>query len=332
MAESCIKRFKIDAKYQRELIIGGLAIRREGIADASKNLNISERTLRDWIRGKFTVTDNGFNYFLCGRNKFKEYAKSIDKYWYVKKGARLGGLAKYKKYGYVSENEDKRITGWRKWWQREGFKKYNFIGKTKSFKLPRLDEQLSELTGIILGDGGLSKYQLVVTLNSEDDREYKNYVSRLINKKFGVKPKEYFDKKARAVNLVVSRKLLIDYLVGKIGLVRGNKTKNQISVPEWITDSPTLSKKCVRGLIDTDGSVVIHRYDVNKKTYSYRKIDFVSASKPLVDFVFLTLLDSGIKARMFKDRHVWIDSIESVKKYFDIIGSSNPKHLMRANK
>lgn len=329
MVESDTNRLRMSASYQRSLITGGLALRKERINAAAQNLNVSERTLRDWIKGKFTLTQDAFDYFLCGRDEYKKYAEPVDKYWYAKKGARIGGLTKYKKYGYVSNDEDKRAINWKKWWKNEGFKKCSFIGKTKPFSAPKFSAELSELTGIILGDGGISKYQLVITLNSVDDAEYRKYVSNLMKKMFGIIPKEYFDKNAKAVDLVISRKLLIDFLIKKVGLMVGNKTQNQVSVPKWIIINKAFSRKCLRGLIDTDGSVVIHKYTIKGKRYSYKKIDFVSASRPLVDFAHVTLSRLNIKARLAGDRHVWIDSQDGIKKYFKVVGTSNPKHLMR---
>ena len=42
----------------------------------------------------------------------------------------------------------------------------------------------------------------------------------------------------------------------------------------------------VDGNIDTDGSVVIHKYIVNGKQYTYKKINFSSALIPLLKSVF----------------------------------------------
>ena len=41
----------------------------------------------------------------------------------------------------------------------------------------------------------------------------------------------------------------------ELGLKPGNKIKSQTTIPKWIWKSDELLKACVRGLIDTDGSV-----------------------------------------------------------------------------
>ncbi len=53
-------------------------------------------------------------------------------------------------------------------------------------------------------------------------------------------------------------KYLIEELL-KLGLMRGDKIKNNIGVPYWIKENEIYTKKCIKGLIDTDGCIYICR-------------------------------------------------------------------------
>ena len=85
--------------------------------------------------------------------------------------------------------------------------------------------------------------------------------------------------------------------------------------------------------MDTDGCVVIHRYKSKGKIYCYKKLSFTSRSLPLLNSVKNILTELKIKNRITKDNYeIRIDAKKDVKRYFDIIGSHNPKHIMRYEK
>ena len=62
--------------------------------------------------------------------------------------------------------------------------------------------------------------------------------------------------------------------------------------------------------------------------YYYKKLAFTSASQQLRDEVARILANVGITSRI-AGRDVRIDSVENVRRYFEKIGSNNPKHLKR---
>ena len=117
------------------------------------------------------------------------------------------------------------------------------------------------------------------------------------------------------------------YCVEKLGLKIGNKIKQQVDIPDWIRQNKKFSIACVRGLIDTDGCAFTHYYKVNGKLYDYKKLAFSSLSEPLRLSVFQILKSLGIKSRLCKRKDIWLDSEESIKQYFSIIGTHNRKLL-----
>ena len=253
-----------------------------------------------------------------------------DSYWYTTKGASAGGRAIVEKYGKVGGDEAYRKKKWREWWEREGKLKPSKITEPFPFKKPEFSEKLAEFVGIMLGDGGISEYQFTVTLNTVTDKEYSKYVQKLIENLFEVSLGVCFNKKFLAERIMVSRIDLISYLVETVGLKRGNKVKQQVDIPSWIKENKHYSISCLRGLIDTDGCIILHQYLSRGKKYCYKKIGFTSRSYPLLQSVSAMLLILGIRHRIMKNNwDIRIEAQEEVRKYFQVVGTHNLKHLKR---
>ncbi|MCP6718311.1 MAG: hypothetical protein KJI70_02110 [Patescibacteria group bacterium] len=302
--------------------------------ELAEKIKVHKRTLNDWKREEYSMP-------LDVVKRISNIAKMTmptdieikDPFWYVDKGskigANLGAIACIQKYGYVGGNPEYRKKKWYEWWKREGKYKYNFLGAYKPVNKPDFSRELAEFVGIVLGDGGISKRQIIVTLNSETDKEYGDFVYKLAKKLFKIHVGISYDRKCRAVRYILSRSKLVRFCVQRLGLKQGSKVKQQVDVPEWIKKNKQYSISCARGLIDTDGSVFTHRYKVGGKYYSYKKLCFTNYSKPLVQFVFNTLKQNGLRARISRDIDVWLDSKESMEKYLQIFSFHNVKHLKR---
>jgi intein/homing endonuclease len=128
-------------------------------------------------------------------------------------------------------------------------------------------------------------------------------------------------------DIVVSRKELVRYL-HELGLPKGNKVKQQLDIPVWIKRNRKLAIACLRGLVDTDGSIFTHRYRAKDTWYAYKKLSFTSASEPLRESVYVLLQKFGFHPRM-TNKDVRLDRAEDMRRYFAYIGSHNPKHLRR---
>ena len=245
----------------------------------------------------------------------------------MKTAGKKGGLAVLKKYGKLAIHEQTRKERWVEWWNTVGKDSYIKSHAPLEIKKPKKGTALAEFIGIMMGDGAMSTYHIGITLNATDDAEYVIFVSKLIKKLFRVQPKIYKRKDKNAVAITVARKLLVNYL-HSLGLPIGNKIKQNINIPAWITSNPQYARSCVRGLMDTDGSVFSHSYTSKNKTYTYKKLSFSSASALLRESVHHILAQNDIKACNSKT-NIRIDSKASVDQYFKLIGSHNPKHLKR---
>lgn len=204
--------------------------------------------------------------------------------------------------------------------------KYPKKSHRKKVTLPVNSEKLAELMGIVLGDGGINNvWQLVITLNSISDLEYSQYVKSLLENLFGIKVAVRKRKNKNALVLVCSSTTLVDFLVSK-GAVRGNKIKQHINIPDWIKGNDRYEKHFVRGLVDTDGGLYIHRHKVANKLYKNIGFCFASLSPKLINSVSGIMRKSGIEPHiMANESKIYLYSQKAVLDYLSIFGSSNPR-------
>ena len=305
--------------------------------DLAEKIKVHKRTLNDWKREEYSMPlDVVKRISNIAKMTIPTDVEIKDPFWYVNKGSKigsnLGAIACIQKYGHVGGNPEYRKKKWYEWWEREGKYKYNFLGAYKPVNKPDFSRELAEFVGIVLGDGGISKRQIIVTLNSEADKEYGDFVYKLAKKLFKIHVGISYDKKCKAVRYILSRSKLVRFCVEKLGLKQGNKIKQQVDIPNWIKRNKGYSISCVRGLIDTDGSVFTHRYKVNGKWYSYKKLAFTSYSKPLRQSVFNILKENGLNSRLAGEKDVRIESKKDMSRYFRVFGFHNSKHLKRYKK
>lgn len=292
-----------------------------GSEDIGKLLNLSGRTIRDWKREKFKPTKIHID--KLGQLSGIEIPKYqlLPQYWNIRKAAKLGGKRRYQLYGLLGDLETRSKGGKNSWIKRKDHPEL-WTKYTKPCNYPEESEDLAEFIGIVLGDGGLTHFQCVIYLNSDTDQEFANYAQRLITKLFNIVPSIKKHKIHKVLRVSVSSVNLIEYLTRK-GLRLGNKVLLQASVPDWILLNPEYIKACIRGLIDTDGSFIIHKYKVKEKEYSYPKISFTNRSLPLIDFVYTGLMQHGFTPKKSYKYQVWLHNQAEVMKYLKEVGVRN---------
>ncbi len=199
---------------------------------------------------------------------------------------------------------------------------------TKPIQRPEKSVELAEFIGIMIGDGGISKYQVTISLNQDTDAEYLVYVSDLIRKLFNIEP-HIQQRSKHSMNVIVISRIELVIFLQEIGLPQYDKIRSQIDIPNWIKENPAYLTACVRGLVDTDGCVFDHSYISKGKRYSYKKLDFTSASDPLRNSVYTFFKELAMNPRFSSQRGVRLESKADVSHYFSLVSSHNPKHLNR---
>lgn len=324
------KRIKFLNGEQREFLLRVKNVSCLNVDELAKVAHITPRSFRDWKREKFSIPlDVALEFSSRYGIEFSEPISDLEVRWkkYKSEIGRRGGMEYFRKYGRPSTLEGMRKGGAK---TLSILRQKGIVPQVKIYDLPKnYSEELAEFVGILLGDGSIQKSQLQITLNSKKDEAYSRYVSNLGKTLFGELPKLTFKKKQNAINIFFNGEFLINYLI-RIGLYVGNKVKLQVDVPDWIKLSRKYRIVCLRGLMDTDGGVFIHKYKVDGKLYKYRKICFSNRSLPLLYFVRDVLRELGFTPKVrtkVANEKVWLYNEQEVDKYRKKVGSHNERLL-----
>jgi len=301
----------------------------------SKVLGISNRTLSDWRREKFLISETAFKKCLSlVKNKIKIFNyKLLPDFWSISKAAKKGGLATAKKYGGPGTPEGRRKGGLTSQERRKLYPElYTNCNPRRIISEPKESVGLAEFIGIMLGDGSISSNctQAVISLHKKDDRKYILLVCKIIKKLFCVDPVVYRYQNGSHKNvadITIHSTSLVSFLKFK-GLKIGNKVKQQVDVPGWIKGSKNFSKYCLRGLIDTDGSVYSHKHKTNGCNCFNLGLNFSNRSTPLLRFTHKTLERLNFHPKIFANG-VNLYRESEVSRYSRDIGFSNIYHKNR---
>jgi len=293
---------------------------------------ISDRTLRDWARAKFTMS------YSIAQNLSKKFSipfpdnyKILDPLWHIPKAARLGGLKRYELHGLVGTLESRKKGGIVSQNRRkEDPEKYRLLGCNvrKDFDVPPYSAELAELVGIILGDGGITRYQLKISLSAKVDQKYAGYVSNLLFRIFKEKPYR-MERNKSVIHLILSGRNLVEVLE-KLGLHVGNKVKNQVGIPEWIFKKKEYQIACIRGLFDTDGSFYFHQHSKWKDTRPYFGWNFCNLSIPILHgFRDILMSVCNLEPKIAYNKQLYMYSMKNIERYIEIVGTHNPKNIKK---
>ncbi|RJQ35211.1 hypothetical protein C4568_01160 [Candidatus Parcubacteria bacterium] len=139
---------------------------------------------------------------------------------------------------------------------------------------------LAYIVGVALGDGNLSKVSRAIRLRITCDTKYsgvseeiqKNLKMILPNNRISivrVPGKNTFH------NISIYSNKLSELMPWKVGL--GTKYAQKARVPDWIKCNTVYMSACLRGLIQTDGSIYEDR--------GYRMINFTNQTQELIEDV-----------------------------------------------
>lgn len=256
-------------------------------------------------------------------------AKIKPLYWHTKDSGKKGGQVSQLLYGNPGTKEGRAKGG------TNSLKSQKLRGTAFKFlkiiKAPCHSKNLSELVGILIGDGNISRYQTRVSLDIIKDIEYADFVKNLFETLFKTRASLFRNEKKSTIDVIVSSKSLTEFLIN-LGLPQGNKIKQQIDIPDWIKKDNSYKKACLRGIFDTDGSVYLDKHFYKGKEYKSMNIDFTSASKPLLRSIRKVLVDIGFTPTSSYYKSVKLRRKNEVISFFDVIGSSNIKHIRRYKK
>ncbi|OGI11735.1 hypothetical protein A3K64_00380 [Candidatus Micrarchaeota archaeon RBG_16_36_9] len=284
-------RVIIDSKVQKELIEKAKRDNNFTWKQLASLLDVGEHTLQiEWRYNKCSLPHKAFKKLLqLTKLKYTVKIKLKDDNW----GQRLGAINANKKREY------------------------------KKFK-PIRDDKLAELIGIILGDGNILSdkkngiYCLRIFFDSEKEVRYLNYVKSLIEDIFETIPKTRKTKGKNCFYLVLQSKGIVVYLESE-KLKSGDKIKNKLTIPKWIWERKNYLKSCIRGLIDTDGSI----YRLKPQWSNIIQLSFKNNNKELLKDIRSAFIELGFHPSKIFGNRIVITRQEEIKRYLKDVGTNN---------
>lgn len=208
----------------------------------------------------------------------------------------------------------------------------NSSGSKIKINKPHYNEELAEFIGAVLGDGhvcfikeGKKKGVYVIRISGDlkKDKEYHLYLTKIIKKLFNLEAKEITRKNGRFLDAY--SKELVEFFID-MGIHPGNKIKNQSTIPNWILNEKSFLRTCLRGLIDTDGS--IHR--MSNKDPNLLRINFTNYNSTLLNDARNGLIKLGFTpSKIIIGKMFNLSKQKEIKRYVKEIGFKNQKHVRR---
>lgn len=171
---------------------------------------------------------------------------------------------------------------------------------------------LAYIVGVALGDGNLSNPNGRATrLRITCDLKYpklihkiQTSIARLLpNNKVSIVPK-----KGNCIDISCYSNLWEAFLGWQVG--KGSKIIQKISVPNWIKENYQYKINCLRGLIETDGSIYNDR--------GYKMMMFVNATRELAYDVYEIIKSLDFKPRIYKVKNGRKNSVYHIRVAKDI--------------
>ncbi|MFZ6035181.1 MAG: LAGLIDADG family homing endonuclease [Patescibacteria group bacterium] len=294
-------------------------------SNLSRELKVNERLIRSWRQGEFTIPMK----FLKKIKQRYDIAipdaiKTLPNYWHAKSAGSIGAVAHNIKYGNPGTAEGRQRGGMRSI-ITHNIRHTGFVLE-KRIRKPLLSEELAELIGILIGDGGITKYQVTVSLNYFKDDVYSEFVKNLFQKVFDAKVSINKSQSRSLISILASGKQFVSHLE-YLGLPIGNKIKHKIDIPQWIKDNMFYRRACIRGIFDTDGSIYFDRHKNGEVFYKSLNIAFTSASPKLLNSIHEFLMAEGFGPTLSSNKSIRLRNGKDISYFFDIIGSSHKGNI-----
>lgn len=197
-------------------------------------------------------------------------------------------------------------------------RKTKYLNKRHDYLIPkRKTSDLAEFVGIMIGDGHISHFQIVISLGNKE-KEYARHIVKLFHNIFDARPKVaarssgYLDVYFGSVDLVK--------WLRKQGLV-SNKVKSQIRVPAWVMSRKNFMQRFIKGFFDTDGSIYRLKYG--------RQIAFRNESAPILQALQVMLGKLKYKPSRISAGKLYLTRRIDIQRFFKEIQPSNSRHTKR---
>lgn len=280
-------------------------------ANAEK-INTKYSTFKDYFQETQTLP-RGLFLFLTdyGKVQISDFNfKIIKKNWWQSDAGKKGATSLLRKYSRAELLERRAKGG------KNSAKKWANENEITA----EINEEIAELAGAYLGDGTITTHFVRFFGDVRYDIKYCEYLQQLIERNFNLSGKIRIPAGRNLCYLEVSSKSLCNYFNNKLGIKFGDKIKNKTTIPKEIAENEKLLLACIRGLVDTDGSV--------SKDNTTISIRFDSHNKAIINQ--LEELNQKIKLFTFRNAYqIGTKNTSAIEGYFKRVGSSNLRHIIR---
>ncbi len=218
------------------------------------------------------------------------------------------------------------------------------VDKKIGLKLPKEpSERLAEFIGILAGDGYIGSLKagkdhcIVIGGHIKDDKQYFGYINKeLVDPLFGIEMHSLIKRKANNRILKIQSQGLLSFLI-----TSGYQKKHCIvDVPNWIWGRDVWVKSFIKGVFDTDGSLIMKK---NHGRYLYYPVVRIALKdKKLVTKIADWLKRQGFSfwlgdespfdkrtGKIYKRTVLQISGYPNVSKWMEIIGMANDKNIKK---
>jgi intein/homing endonuclease len=195
-----------------------------------------------------------------------------------------------------------------------------------------LTERLSELIGAIIGNGNIySKKPCYVEIAGDpalDQSYFRLRLTKIIESELAYRPKIRLH--SGALRLRINNKTFVLFLK-KLGIPSGKCKTKTVVIPDIILESCATTKRCIRGIFDTDGSVYFDRRNIYKKPYP--RIELHLANEKLINQIYFILKKFGLNCRTSRRSDnsfsIYLNGASNVIKFLNDICLVNERHINR---
>lgn len=166
------------------------------------------------------------------------------------------------------------------------------LGTMNSKTLNPNKELQAYVIGLALGDGNLSNIRKTTRLRITCDKKYPVLYKKIFDSLASLLPDNkvnIIDRDESCLDISVYSNQLESLLGWKAK--GGPKFLQKVSIPNWIQESDKYKISCLRGLIETDGSIYVDR--------DYKMVIFKSIIPNLTNAFYNLMIDLGFKPRLY---------------------------------
>ena len=198
--------------------------------------------------------------------------------------------------------------------------------KPRRCKRLKQTEETAEFIGIMLGDGNVfscenekaNVHQVRIATGRKDEEEYAyETIIPLLRNISGIEPRVLIRK--NVIYSCINSRKFVEELV-RLGFRKGNKIMNRMRIPEWIFSKDRYIRACIRGLVDTDGSV----YRLSNHDPHLGRISLKNFNPLLLEDFQKAMLRLGFHPSKIIHKNVFVTRKADLVKYYKEIGSNNP--------